>query len=295
MWTDNAAADWAALLARVTAIEGRLTADEALLAQLKPSIPLLLNRDLATGDLSQYTHRDYGLGTDVVPGSPTQAGWLQYHQNIQGRRAAGLTVTPQASVGVTGSNGVYLWDPVMGWGQQGQEWWLRTSLLFPSASLGLAAPEAPFQATTGEWNWILELHKDKTPGASETTFDVLTDYPVSNQPGKNPRLRLRRAFGSEASPTFVYKEAGPLQLDHWYEFLLHMKLDPKAGICEWFLDGQLLYSDATLPTLYTHADGSVSQVNLTIPNYRLAASWASTFFVGPLCVAGDRNSALAAF
>lgn len=298
MWTDNAAADWAALLARITSLENRLTQDEIILASLqqKPAVQLILNRDLSAGNLSQYTHRDYGLGTDVLPGSQTQAGWLAYHANVQGRKAAGLTVTPQASVGVSGSDGVYLWDPVMPWGVQGQEWWLRTSFLFPSkANAVLVSPEAAFQPTTGEWNWILELHKDKTTGPSEVTFDVLTDYPVTSSPGANPRLRLRLAYGNESSPTFVYKEAPQLLYDHWYEFLVHEKLDPTAGILEWFLDGQLLYSNLSVPTLFTHADGSVSQVNLTIPNYRLHATWPSTFFIGPLCIAADKASALAAF
>jgi len=92
----------------------------------------------------------------------------------------------------------------------------------------------------------------------------------------------------------VTKEAPPLLYDHWYEILLHVKLDPVAGIVEWFLDGALLYSNLSIGTLYQRSAGT-SVVNLTVPNYRLHAPWPSTIFVGPLGIAKDKASALAAF
>src|SRR6267143_2714546 len=49
---------------------------------------VFLNRDLSTGDLSQWTHRDFGLGTDVG-GNTNGAGYLWYHSNVAGRRTAG--------------------------------------------------------------------------------------------------------------------------------------------------------------------------------------------------------------
>lgn len=329
MWTDNVGPEWVALLNRATALEtaktavdARLTKAEADIAALKllvapplpppPPLALLLNRDLSTADLSQYTHRDYGLGTDVG-GNASGAGRLIYHANVLGRRCVGLTATPTAAAGgiPSGSDGVYLWDPIQPWGQAGQEWWLRASFLFPSAAnVTPALGEGPFQGTTGDWNWFLELHKDKTSGASETTFDILTDYPTGALPGLNPRLRMR-LVQNEASPTALYVNAlgqvtpgqvsgfatpgPPLLKDHWYEFLLHMKLDPANGILEWFLDGQLMYSNLNVPTLFTHADGTVSQVSLTVANYRLHATWPSTILVGPLCIAKSRADALAAF
>lgn len=314
MWTDNAGQEWLALLNRATALEtnktavdARLTKAEADIAALKllvvppppppPPLALLLNRDLSTADLSQYTHRDYGLGTDVG-GNASGAGRLIYHANVLGRRCVGLTATPTAAAGgiPSGSDGVYLWDPIQPWGQAGQEWWLRASFLFPSiANVTPALGEGPYAPTTGEWNWFLELHKDKTTGPSEVTFDVLTDYPVTVLPGLNPRLRMRLAYGIESGPSFVYKESPPLQLDHWYDFLLHERLHPLSGTLEWFLDGQLMYSNLNVPTLFTHADGTVSQVSLTVANYRLHATWPSTILVGPLCIAKTKADALAAF
>lgn len=300
MWTDNVGQEWTNLLNRAMALEANKAVTDAAIAALaarvtaleKPpaSIPpvpiaLLLNRDLSTSDLSQWTHRDYGLGTDVG-GNGSGGGRLVYHANVLGRRCAGLTATPTAAAGGIPANadGVYLWDPVQPWGYPGQEWWLRTSFLFPSAAnVTPGAGEAPYQATTGEWNWFLELHKDLTTGPSPITFDVLTDYPVSALPGVNPRLRMRLAYGNESAPTFVYKEAPPLQLDHWYEFLLHVKLD-----------GVLMYSNPNVPTCFARPAGP-SLSNLTVANYRLHANWASTILVGPLCIAKSKADALGAF
>ncbi len=57
---------------------------------------VFLNRDLSTRDLSQWTHRDFGLGTDA--GSNARgAGYLWYHPDAGGRGAAGITVTPLAA------------------------------------------------------------------------------------------------------------------------------------------------------------------------------------------------------
>ncbi len=258
---------------------------------------IYLNRDLSTGDLYQYTHRDWGLGTDVGANS-SGAGLLYHHADVNGRRAAGLTVTPTAQASpAAGSDSVYLWDPVQPWGVSGQEWWLRTSFFFPSsASAALFQPgEAPFQATTGEWNWILELHKDLTSGANTIQFGVMTDYPaVSGQVGTNPRLFLRLAYGNESSPTMIYKEAPALMFDHWYEFLIHVKLDASAGIAEWFLDGQQLYSNLNVPTLFQRSTGP-SSVSLTVPNYRWHAPWSATVYVGPLAIGSTQSIVLNAF
>lgn len=303
-----------AILNRVTgletakgAAEARLTKAEADIAALKllivpppppPPLPLalILNRDLSTGDLSQYTHRDYGLGTDVG-GNASGAGKLIYHANVLGRRCVGMTATPTSQASpAAGSDSVYLWDPIQPWGQVGQEWWLRTSFMFPSlANVTQAVGEAPYQATTGEWNWLLEFHNgDPSPGPSEIVFGVLTDYPVTALPGLNPRLQMRLATGSKSSPVFTSREAQPLLFDHWYEFLLHVKLDPAAGILEWFLDGATMYSNLNVQTLFSFPSGP-DKVSLTVCNYRLHATWPATIFMGPLAIAKTKADALAAF
>src|SRR6266851_7173517 len=148
---------------------------------------VFLNRDLSTGDLSQWTHRDFGLGTDA--GSNTNgAGYLWYHSSVAGRRTAGLTVTPTAHASpAANSDSVFLWEPRQFWNHQPYEIWLRTSVLFPSAatisSSGLSG-EAAFAPTTGEWNWFLVFHNDSSPlpacakEYANISLDVKTDDPV---------------------------------------------------------------------------------------------------------------------
>src|SRR6267154_3601048 len=95
---------------------------------------VFLNRDLSTGDLSQWTHRDFGLGTDAGSNA-NGAGFLWYHPNVAGRRAAGLTVTPTAHASpAANSDSVFLWEPRKFWNHQPYEIWLRTSVMFPSAA-----------------------------------------------------------------------------------------------------------------------------------------------------------------
>lgn len=168
--------------------------------------------------------------------------------------------------------------------------------------------------TTGELNWFLELHNDSNPNAgpefANISFNVMTDYPVGSGPGQHPRIQCRLMGGPDTAIQTLYitadgKTSGgnaslaglPLLLDHWYDFLLHVKLDPVSGIFEWFLDGNLVYSNLSVPTLYSRPAGYVSPsyTSLTVPNYRLHATWPSTIFLGPLCVAKSKADALAAF
>lgn len=271
---------------------------------------VFLNRDLSTGDLSQWTHQDYGSGTNK--GSNTNgAGYLWYHSNVAGRRAAGLTATPtaQASPAVN-SDSVYLWEPAQFWNHQPYEIWLRASVMFPSAatisSSGLSG-EAPFAPTTGEWNWFLEFHNDSNPTPScakefaNLSLDVKTDDPVrSGVVGtRNARLAMRIMGGNDCAPNIAWVDGPQLQWDHWYEMLLHIKWDPKGGIVEWYVDNfnSAYYSNRKIPTLFVRPKGYVSPsyTTLTVPNYRLHATWNSTIYVGPLAVGSTRGSVVNAF
>src|SRR5258708_15833043 len=112
---------------------------------------VFLNRDLSAGDLSQWTHQDYGLGTDVG-GSTRGVGYLWYHPNVAGRRVAGMTDTPTAHASpAANSDSVFLWEPGQSWNYQPYQTWLRTSVMFPSAatisSSGLSG-KAPFAPPT---------------------------------------------------------------------------------------------------------------------------------------------------
>jgi hypothetical protein len=271
---------------------------------------VFLNHDLSTGDLSQWTHQDFGLGTDR--GSNTSgAGYLWYHPNVAGRRAAGLTVTPTAHASqAANSDSVYLWDRSQYWNYQPYEIWLRTSVMFPSAatisSSGLNG-EAPFAPTTGEWNWFLEFHNDSNPMPScskeyaNIALDVKTDDPIVNGVvgTNNVRLALRIMGGNDCYPNIVWVDAPPLQWDHWYEMLLHIKWDANAGLVEWYVDdfNAPYYSNLKIPTLFTRPKGYVSPsyTSLTLPNYRMHAPWNSTIYVGPFAVGSSKSSVLNAF
>ncbi len=288
----------------------RVTACNGLNASKTSGNIVFLNRDLSSGDLSQWTHRDFGLGTDR--GSNTsEAGYLWYHANVGGRKAAGLTTTPAAHASqAASSDSVYLWEPRQQWNHQPYEIWLRTSIMFPSAatisSSGLSG-EAPFAPTTGEWNWFLEFHNDSNsmPACAKEfaniALDVKTDDPiVSGVVGtKNVRMAMRIMGGEDCDPNIEWVDGPQLQWDHWYEMLLHIKWDPRGGIAEWYLDNSNVpyYSNLKIPTLFTRPKGYVSPsyTTLTIPNYRLHAQWNSTIYVGPLVVGSSQSSVLNAF
>ncbi len=250
------------------------------------------------------------MGTDR--GSNTsEAGYLWYHANVGGRKAAGLTTTPAAHASqAASSDSVYLWEPRQQWNHQPYEIWLRTSIMFPSAatisSSGLSG-EAPFAPTTGEWNWFLEFHNDSNsmPACAKEfaniSLDVKTDDPiVSGVVGtKNVRMAMRIMGGDDCDPNIEWVDGPQLQWDHWYEMLLHIKWDSSGGIAEWYLDNSNVpyYSNLKIPTLFTRPKGYVSPsyTTLTIPNYRLHAQWNSTIYVGPLVVGSSQSSVLNAF
>lgn len=288
----------------------KLIACNGLNASKTSGNTVFLNHDLSTGDLSQWTHRDFGLGTDA--GSNTSgAGYLWYHPNVAGRRAAGMTVTPTAHASpAANSDSVFLWEPRQPWNYQPYEIWLRTSVMFPStatiSSSGLSGG-APFAPTTGEWNWFLVFHNDSSPLPNcakefgNISLDVKTDDPVvSGVVGtNNVRIALRIMGGNDCSPNIVWVNGPPLQWDHWYEILLRIKWDPKGGIVEWYLDNlsDPYYSNRKIPTLFTRPKGYVSPsyTTLTVANYRLHAPWNSTIYVGPLMVGSTKSSVLNRF
>jgi len=271
---------------------------------------IYLNRDLSTGDLSQWTHQDYGLGTDK--GSNTGgAGYLWYHADVAGRRAAGLTATASAHASPAAeSDSVYLWEPAERWNFAPYEIWLRTSLLFPSGALVSAEGaqgEQMYQPTTGEWNWILEFHNDtnRAPECAHelanVALDVRTDGRVeSGVVGRrNARLAMRIMGGDDCRPNVEWVDGPRLVLDHWYELLLHVRWDPVDGSVEWYVDNlkKPLYANSHIPTLYTRPGSfiSPSYTSLTLTNYRLHAPWNSTIYLGPLTVGSTRESVLGAF
>jgi hypothetical protein len=276
----------------------------------EPSDGIYVNHDLSTGDLLQWIYRDYGLGTNIGSNA-SDAGYLWYHANVLGQRAAGLTATGSAHASPAAySDSVYLWDPTEAWNYAPTEFWVRTSFLFPThatlAAVG-AEGEQPYRPTPGDWNWFFELHNDSNPqpGCSKELANVALevktdDVVVSGAVGtKNVRLAARIMGGAGCSPNVVWINGPALVWDHWYELLLHVKLDPSGGIFEWYIDdtAKPYYSNLNIPTLYTRPSGylSPSYTSLTIANYRLHAPWASTIYLGPLVLGTTKDVVANAF
>ncbi len=269
-----------------------------------------LNHDLSTGDLSQWPHRDYGLGTEIGSNS-SGGGYIWYHGNVAGSRAVGLTATPTAHASPAAeSDSVFLWDPTEDWNYAPYEFWLRTSVMFPSAATISAAGaqgEQAYRPTTGEWNWFLVFHNDSNPVPScaqevgNVSLDVKTDGRVERGVvgTENVRLALRITGGNDCSPNIVWVDGPRLVLDHWYKLLLHIKWDPSSGVIEWYLDNfsKPYYSNLNIPTLYTRPSGYVSPsyTSLTEANYRWDAPWSSTIYFGPLVVGATRDAVQKAF
>jgi hypothetical protein len=156
--------------------------------------------------------------------------------------------------------------------QAGDDTWYAVKVLFPTA----------FQATTGQWNWIVEWHDDprtSATGAVSTALAVYTDFPVSDAPGKNPRLAFRVKGGSVNAPQqFLFTmPRNSLRLNHWYDLRIHFvwSPDPRTGLVQLWIDGRRVVS-TRFPTLYTIPGGETSYNYFGLYNYRLKAAWAAT-------------------
>jgi len=208
----------------------------------------------------------------------------------QGGKAAALTVGPN-STGPNSSSelaSLYLSPSTAHAGYQkpaGEEAWYRHGIRFP----------AGFRATTGEWNWFIEWHTDtktQLAGGNSTGLDVLTDYPVTTNPGINPRLRFRVAGGSPSSPTYKYitLPSNSLRYDYWYDSVYHIiwSADSSVGLLEWWLDGQLM-GTIRAATLYVNSDGTKSYNGFGLYHYRLKASWDSTVHFRKVVIGPTRS------
>jgi hypothetical protein len=182
--------------------------------------------------------------------------------------------------------------------------------MFPSSatiSTNGMTGEAPFTPTTGEWNWFLEFHNDSNPLPScaqeyaNVSLDVKTDDPLQSGVvgSQNVRMAMRIMGGDDCAPSIIWVDGPPLQWDHWYEMLLHIKWATSGGIVDWYLDNfsTPYYSNENVPTLYTRPAGYVSPsyTSLTIDNYRWHAPWNSTIYLGPLVVGSTQGAVLKAF
>lgn len=261
---------------------------------------------LVRNTVSSWSHHDYGLGTDVG-NNQSGAGHLYDHPSVLGRQAVGMTATSTAHASpAASSDSVYLWEPTQSWNYSGQEWWLKTSFLFPSSASvpSLLPGEATYRPTEGTWNWFFELHNDSNLNADSNergniSCGLRTDYTSG---ASNPRLFCREMGGPDGNIQTVYvfengvgtltSSGVPLKFDTWYNWLFHVKLDPAHGTFQWYENGVLIYSNTDIPTLYSRPRGYVSPsyTSLTLCHYRVHAAWPSTVMLGPTAVGPTSDS-----
>lgn len=210
-----------------------------------------------TAGLGKWNREGVSSAFAVVPGWSGQG--------------AGITA---AATNSGGSQLASLW---LNWptarAQSGMDTWYRARVMFPT----------DYRATSGQWNWFMEWHIDDVTsayaGTYSTSLGVFTDYPVTTNPGVNPRLAFRINGGSVSAPRQEIFTLPPnsLKLGSWYDIVAHFIWSPNAtvGRAELWIDGQLIVSKS-FPTLYTRPNGSSSYNYFGLYNYRLAANWAST-------------------
>ena len=211
---------------------------------------------VASGDPSQfgftsgYTGQGYGLtdfASSTGPNGSSQSSAIWFSSNASLARAS-----------------------------QGNDSWYSLRLYFPST----------YQATTGQWNWLVEWHDDNTTmnacgsNAVSVALGVYTDYPVvSNAYGNNPRLAFRLAGGSCSAmqQQSIELPSNSLQRGHWYDLRFHIiwSTSSTTGLAEWWVDG-VQYVSTHFPTLYTRPDGTASWNSFGLYNYRLDANWPVT-------------------
>jgi hypothetical protein len=193
---------------------------------------------------------------------------------VRGRKGHGasITVGPSTTGPISsGSEQASLWlDWPTAHASSGDDTWYAAKVRFPTG----------YQATTGQWNWFMEWHVDEAtgnyPGGYSSALGVFTDYPVTSQPGRNPRIAFRVMGGSVTSPQ-EYKftmRANSLRRGWWYDVVVHFvwSADARIGLAELWLDHKLVVS-RRFPTLYRHPSGASSINTFGLYNYRPKASW----------------------
>ncbi len=160
-------------------------------------------------------------------------------------------------------------------------------------------PSGAYAPTTGNWNILVSHHNDSGYQAyscsqelANVILDVVTDYPVTDAVGQNPRLKMRVMGGATCSPQTNWYDLGSLDLDHWYDVLYQVTWSPSesAGQVNVWLDGTELVAHRG-PTLYTRPNGSTSYTFLDLVNYRLHASWNSTIYFGTVKIGASQAAA----
>jgi chitodextrinase len=237
-----------------------------------------------------------GINVSTAPNGATSPGIVRIVNDPLAQQGKVLeeTVTPTAHASnAAGSDSTYLWNitrtPYLG--NNGQSNWVHFRLMFPSG----------YQPTPGEWNVENEFHNNSNYMQWVNSGYMTWEYPevalyVTNYTGDVPRLmyRVRGGVDQQGSDNYAgtdIRVPAQLQLNHWYDVLLHIAWspDPNLGQFEWWLDGQQMAS-IHRPTLWQRPDGSYDHTDVELNNYRQHATWNATVYYGRLKVGSTQAS-----
>jgi hypothetical protein len=247
----------------------RVTTPAPRTEAVDPITPAWWVADFETCDLSQWQRTWIGERSEfaAVP-APDRPG------HCAGR----ATVAPLAA---REEHSIVWMDVDRSRGYPGNEMWLRFSVRFPTG----------FVPTDGEWNWWAEWHNNRGyPPCCEYANVAWTvkSYPHKNQA---PYLAMRVLGGQSEAPVKTWVDGPTLQLDHWYEVVFHVvwSNNPDVGLAEWWIDGQLLFSQR-LATLFRRPGGESSLVNIDLGYYRMHAHWPATVYYDDARLGPTRDS-----
>jgi hypothetical protein len=202
----------------------------------------------------------------VVP-SPLNSSWMF---PVDSGAATAIKITTGGSP--SGSNGTIA-SLYFGSGSQygqhtanGESTWYRERIRFPGG--GLYVP------VVGDWNIHNSWHTQFGCGALSNFVGVRGSGSNSSLPATSAQLVIALRGGTlgsgscpDATQEVRYADPAPLLYDHWYDIVVHFVWKPSGGSVQWYVDGQLIYSNSSLSTLLTY-NGQVDQPGFGIYNYR---------------------------
>lgn len=166
-------------------------------------------------------------------------------------------------------------------GHQGKEYWYAWSTLFPA--------DAGLPPSTKSWNIFTQWHQTRKDGCPP---NIAFQADTSHTP---PSIKLRVRGGKLRdcrAQHDVLRRPAPLQLGHWYDFVVHIKWSNRrsVGFAEAWIDGVKVLPKTRTATLYTGQGAYLKQ-----GFYRAASPLTTTVYhVGPRVGSSYRAVARAA-
>jgi hypothetical protein len=185
-----------------------------------------------------YTCADVGDSSANIVSSP-----------VQGHFAAKYSVYTSSCTSTAQRSEVYAPVASTG-GYGGQDWYYGWWTMFPAAG-----NELGFWPTYADWNTFTDWHN---PGSCDSNVGLGID----NTSGTPQMFFEDLSFAAGSCHTVTSwqpKVEWPLQYDHWYDIVLHVKwsTDPSVGYTELWVDGQQKLPLTQGQTMADVADASV--------------------------------------